>query len=189
MKDYKNKYDFNIVYEKPNNSNDSNIDNIEDFDIQNENSPLSIMNNKVQDLDKIEKKNNFSDFDKYKIKSDNLTDSQKLFKRIQINKKILSLFIENYYLDDFNNTRRGFYFCFSVPFITFFGFLILNPFHPLRKFFFFTSLMGSTLFTTISFKKEIELLATKNTILGFKVIFHYNNFKIFLNLLRLFNHL
>jgi len=168
MKDFKNKYKFDIEYEKqdeklkisPDFKEELNKLSEDEFDIKlanEKNSEKLISNEKL------------SEHDKYKIKIDNMTNNQKLIKRIEINKKLISLFIENYYLDELNNTRRGFYFCFSIPFFTFFGFLIMNPFNPLRKVCFLISLLGTTAFTAISYKNEMDLLATKNTNLGFKV--------------------
>ncbi len=174
MKDFENKYNFEIDFEKSNNiKNENFIENKEEIEkfIDSGNFPKKKDEKNISTMNIIS--NEYSEIDKYKIKVDHMTEYQKLIKRININKKIVSLFIENYYLDDFNNTRRGIYFFFSIPFITFFGFLIMNPFHPLRRMCFLISLLGTTGFTTISFKKDMELLATKQSSLGHKVKFLY----------------
>lgn len=200
MTDYKVKYDFNIDYndtqksEKESHSKEANdflnnnlsLESSESLSNKNSINLINIsgnlpnysetktnnytINDDSDSLNIIAYREKLSDFDKYKVKVDNLTKYQLLLKRIYINKKIITLFLENYYLDDFNNTRRGFYFLFSIPFVTFFGFAIMNPFHPLRKVCFFMTLLGSGAFTTISFRNEMALLGTKQNSLGSKVI-------------------
>jgi hypothetical protein len=114
----------------------------------------------------------FTAIEKEKIKIDNLNSFGQLKKRIEVNKKIFSIFIDNYYLDDFNNSRRGLYSMFSLPFITFFGLLMMNPFHPLRRPLLLITILGPSFYTLVSFKSDVENLSAKNTILGMKVIFY-----------------
>lgn len=167
MKDFKNKYKFDIEFQKTE-ENKINISPEYKEELANfsEGEPVVKL---INESDLTIPKEKFSEIDKYKIKIENMSDYQRLIKRIEINKKLIRLFIDNYYLDEFNNTRRGFYFCFSIPFVTFFGFLIMNPFNPLRKISFLISLFGTTVFTAISYKNEMDLLSTKSISLGTKV--------------------
>jgi hypothetical protein len=169
MKEFKDKYNFDIneqEYKKQNLIRQYNPFRVYQYCIRIlANDSLCVIKN--TNLDGLERK---------KLDLESKTYHENLRAKIKLNMRLFSILFNNFYKDDFNQSRRGLYIMFSIPLLVGMGFYILSPRHPIRGLAFNVSLLSAFLFFGFSVGGDFENLAYSNTALGEEVrllITHY----------------
>jgi hypothetical protein len=153
-KNLKNKYNFNIT-EQERDIRDflTKYNPFKRFDYR---IPL-LEKYKTLELQIINKPLTFEDkLEMRKIQYDSLTSSEILKKKVILNYRLLKIFFDNFYSDDFNKTRQGVYLLFTVPFVVGGGFYILSPVHPIRGLAFNLSILVMIANLWINYLSEID---------------------------------
>jgi hypothetical protein len=104
-----------------------------------------------------------------KVKVDSKTYHENLKSKIILNFRLFQIFFNNFYRDDFTNSRQGTYIIFTLPFITGGVYYLLSPRHPMRVLAFNVSIISSFIFFYFCLKKDFEDLAYSGTPLGNEV--------------------
>jgi hypothetical protein len=110
------------------------------------------------------------ELEKKKIIEDNKKYDEILKRKIRLNFKFLTIFLDNFYRDEFNYSRKCSYLIFGAP-LTIFGiFYLSSPYSPFVTGSIFISLTGSLIAFTYYFLKEIDKLSkTENSVIGKKI--------------------
>lgn len=91
-----------------------------------------------------------------KIKIDSKTYYQNLHKKIILNSKLLSTFLDNFYRDEFNNTRKTSYLIFALPCSVLMFFKVTSPHHPFLGTCFTISIVTSIVSFGYYFNEEMS---------------------------------
>ncbi len=133
----------------PPKTENKNYDNIHFYDkIETNRTPYKIPVEKIE-----------SESDVKKIKIDNKTSHENLKRKILLNHKLVKIFIDNFYRDEFNNTRKASYCMFLIPFGVMALFSYVSPHHPFLGSAFGVGLGGSLIAFAYFFNKEITYLS------------------------------
>jgi hypothetical protein len=137
--------------------NDENFNNKIKNDIQN-----NSLNIKVERID--------DEHEKKKVIEDNKKYHDILKRKIKLNFKLLQIFLDNFYRDEFNYSRKCSYLIFGAP-LTIFGiFYFTSPLSPFLSGSIIISLAGSLLAFSYYFIKEIDQISRmEHSIIGKKI--------------------
>jgi hypothetical protein len=105
-----------------------------------------------------------------KIKLDNMTGSEILKKKIFLNFQLFKIFIDNLYTDEYNRSRRSFYFLFAFPSIVGASYYNFSPLHPSRSLVFNISILSSIILLLYNYSKDLEDIIHSDTEIGSEVI-------------------
>jgi hypothetical protein len=158
-KNFEKKYDFDLSKEikksETENSQKNQIKNEEMKVIEN---TKTITQNPPLDSYKIEIVLDNPD-DIKKIKIDSKTYYENLRRKIILNSKLLSTFIDNFYRDEFNNTRKSSYLIFALPCSVLMFFKMVSPHHPLLGTSFTISVLASIISFGYYFNEEMSYVS------------------------------
>lgn len=164
-KNYDLKYNFDLTDEL-NNKNIIDKKVTTNIPLENE---ITMNQTKKENNFKVEIKINNPE-DIKKIKADHKTYYENLKRKIILNHKLLSLFIENFYRDEFNKSRTSSYLVFALPMGVIMFFRIVSPYHPLLGIALNISLIGSISSFCYYFNDEVTRVGSMDyTELGRKV--------------------
>jgi hypothetical protein len=164
MTEFKNKYNFNIKDLEINKEK-----------ILHENNPFKSYRYRVKVLENdsfyIIKTLKLNQIEKRKIEIDNKTHHDVLKMKIKLNFRMFKIFLDNFYKDEFTNSRRSVYFLFTFPFLVGLGYYIISPLHPARGIMFNVSLLSSMMLLAYYFQSDIESMILSDSPLGGEVRF------------------
>ncbi len=104
-----------------------------------------------------------------KIKLDSKSYYHNLKRKIILNHNLLKIFIENFYRDEFNNTRNSSYLIVTFPILVVLIFKSVSPYHPFFGMSLSISLMGPLIAFGYFFNQEMKNLSSSSSIFGKKV--------------------
>jgi hypothetical protein len=187
---FTNKYNFDIRNEieiqssniKHENENKSQPNDIENTKI-NESPSQKVFSNKEDEnfnnRIKNETQNNFYNIkveriddedEKKKVIEDNKTYHDILKRKIKLNIKLLQIFLDNFYRDEFNYSRKCSYLIFGAPLTVFGIFYFTSPLSPFLSGSIIISLTGSLLAFSYYFIKEIDHISRmEHSLIGKKI--------------------
>ena len=162
MKDYGNKYNFNI----------DEIEMSRENIIRN-NKPFRKFESKIKVLENdsfyVIKNLRLDDVETKNVKFENKTYHENLKTKVRLNLKLFGLFFNNFYRDEFNQARRSVYLLFGIPISVGMYFFLISPRHPIRGLIFNVSILSAFMFFYFSLKSDFENLVYSNTPLGDQV--------------------